>query len=333
MESEATDLCPVLQDEEFIVVEGHHDLYDFTGVPVEISDKMNFLLTINRAGEFATELHLRCDIPVERIHLRGTWSAGDPRDPTGEESRSVTVFWGYKDQEDFDDDERIYQAKEDSYLVEWRAENNEQYAEIIRRLDRIEGKLDRTLELTQDAYNYMQNGISVTVEIPTHPWFVRVGARSSDLYGNGLTAGVGYIIEKYNFAVFCEGSMDDVSHSANLSWRPGPEPSTHWGKHYTGLCGVQPELREIGPLDLFLELAGGAIHVDYRHGPLGSLGFNDTAPMVSAQLGIRVELGNFGLEALGGIQSWKFLQGIVREVDKDRELATIGSARLTYRFW
>ncbi len=326
IEVEVESLCPLLRNEEYIVVIGHHDSREYP----KNNGPNNYILSGDRAVVVAARL-VACGIPADRVHIRGSWEAGDPRDTVGAESRGVTIMWRFIDEAEFNENEAEYQEKLDVFLSTWETwykENTDSHQEILALLRTI---LEQT-SWSQKTYELVEN-LDLTVEVNWPRWFIGTGVRTSQMFGDGLVVTVGREFLNQNLDFYIEGFVEEKNHKACLIWRPTPECQNHWGSWWTALGVVRPYVYKAGPVRFFAELGVGAAHVAYGNGPEGSIGWHQTGGLMVARIGAKAQWKRLDINVSAGDQVYIFPQRIMRDwTDGDFHRSSQASAGFTFHF-
>jgi len=308
MNDEIAGLCMTLKNETKIVIHGHHDSREYR----KNSLIQNFGLSINRA----TEIKIRfvgCGIPAERIEVRGSWEAGDPRDVEGKESRTITILWGFRSIEEFYvsqnayNDEMLRGLESIMSVAEEARDNSSEAATLAReardaslRAEEASNRAARASEQTRDEVRNRLGNL-----------FIRVGGSvNTSILLSGVSVGIGFQTGKRT-DLSCEAYGEYGSHDRYLLERDDPiNAILHWGTWYSVHCLVRYALVQKvdsvrSGVRFFTEFGPGLVHADYK-GPIPSIGWNITALSTVLRGGVEVRSGPVGAELFVGENVYLF---------------------------
>ena len=298
---ELRTLCPQLTGEEHIVVKGHYDEREY---PLN-NAKMQFLLGLNRAKEAAEYISNMCGISMSGLSLQSSFNHGDPSDPQGKESRTVTFFWGFG-VDSFHAVTKEYDEDMNEFLRTWKGESLSNQEEMLALL----GILLEQSRWSERTYRFVTDSLMTKDDmIPSRRrWFVKGGLRVSSQFGNGLALSLGTSSLAPRTEIFVEGYGEWSSHEKDLYSRPDPETtSLHWGSWYTGSFFARKYVgREEWHMSPFLDLGIGFAHVEYDGPPDTSIGWHHTGLLSTLRVGAQINKGRFGAEILFGEEFWNF---------------------------
>ncbi len=327
-------VCGEIRGEAHVIVRGHYDSREY---PLDNHDQQ-FFLGLRRGADVAQYMERVCAMHRSNFSVQSSFAPGDPDDPQGNESRTVTIIWGFSDTSDFQTAQDSYNMDLEDFFNEflnpWKELDLANQAEMLEIMRSVDEKMIASQLQLANISRQIDELAAMSWKLPR--WSFQTGMQFSSKFGTGFTFSLcrNYFDQNIDFCL--KAFAENESHEAQALHRPYPNQEVlHWGKWYSASLIIRPYLKSLGEsARIFMDLGIGVAHVNYNGPPDKSIGYNTTGIMPSIGFGLKTRWRSWGLEFVGTEEVWMFPQGVVLPSfeDGDYHVSLAGSFALSYHF-